>query len=293
MKNHLVKNLTFTVLILALSGVFSAVYSQKKSIASPAKSGVKLEYKYPEGKTFKYISDTKVVQNMDVNGQSMLVNIAMYMGCEVKAARKMGDNLNLEITIDSMAQNIESPQGTAGGPIVDVKGKSFNMVISPAGKTVNIAEAEKVVYNIEGSGENNMVQAFLNYFPALPKGSVNPGDTWVSNDTIDSKAPTNTMWMPVESKFKFEGTETIAGIECAKITADLSGTRKMITQSQGMEIHTAGPYTGTQVLYIALKEGYLVKETVNTKMTGNIEIPDQNMSFPVVMTVISNNEVVK
>jgi cell division protein YceG involved in septum cleavage len=293
MKNIFFKNLTITVLILVLSGFFYTGYSQKKSAANPANSGVKLEYKYPEGKTFKYISDTKVVQDLDVNGQSMLVNIAMYMGCEVKAARKTGDNLNLEITIDSMSQNIESPQGTAGGPIVDVKGKSFNMVISPAGKTLDVAEAAKVIYNIEGSGENNMVQAFLNYFPSLPKGSVNPGDTWVFNDTIDSKAPNNTMWMPVESRFKFEGIETIEGIECAKITADLSGIRKMTTQSQGMEIHTAGPYTGTQVLYFALKDGYLVRESVNTKMTGTIEIPDQNMTFPVVMTVNSNNEVVK
>src|SRR5664280_2613137 len=192
MKNLHLKNFTITAVILALSGIFSAGYSQKKSEANPGKAGVKLEYKYPEGKTFKYISDTKVVRALDVNGQSMLVNIAMYMGCEVKAARKTGDNLNLEITIDSMAQNIESPQGTAGGPIVDVKGKSFNMVISPAGKTVDVAEAAKVVYNIEGSGENNMAQAFLNYFPSLPKAAVNPGDTWVSNDTIDSKAPTNT-----------------------------------------------------------------------------------------------------
>jgi hypothetical protein len=293
MKNLYFKNLTITLMILSLSGIFFAGYSQKKSTFNPAKGGVLLEYKYPEGKTFKYISDTKVVQDLDVNGQSMLVNISMYMGCEVKAARKTGDNLNLEIIIDSMAQNVESPHGTAGGPIVDVKGKSFNMVISPSGKTVDIGEAAKVVYNIEGSGENNMVQAFLNYFPALPKKIVNPGDTWVSNDTINSKAPTNTMWMPVESKFTFEGMETVDGIECAKITADLSGIRKMTTQSQGMEIHTAGPYTGTQVLYFALKDGYLVKETINTKMTGNIEISDQNMTFPVVMTVFSNNQVVK
>jgi hypothetical protein len=167
------------------------------------------------------------------------------------------------------------------------------MVISPAGKTLDIAEAAKVIYNIEGSGENNMVQAFLNYFPTLPKGSINPGDTWVLNDTIDSKAPNNTMWMPIESKFKFEGVETIEGIECAKITADLSGIRKMTTQSQGMEIHTAGPYTGTQVLYFALKEGYLVRESVTTKMTGYFEIPDQNMTYPVVMTVNSTNEVAK
>jgi hypothetical protein len=293
MKNLYFKNLTITLMILSLSGILFAGYSQKKPADKPAKSGVLLEYKYPEGKTFRYISATKVVQDLDVNGRSMLVNISMFMGCEVKADRKTGDNLNLEITIDSMAQKVESPQGTAGGPIVDVKGKSFNMVISPAGKTVDIGEAAKVVYNIEGSGEDNMVQAFLNYFPALPKGNVNPGDTWVTNDTIDSKAPTNTMWMPVESKFKFEGMETVEGIECAKITADLSGTRKMTTQSQGMEIHTSGPYTGTQVLYFALKDGYLVKETINTKMTGNIEIPDQNMAFPMDMTVISNNQVVK
>ena len=88
MKNLHFKNLTITVMILVLSGIFSAGYSQKKSEANPAKAGVKLEYKYPEGKTFKYISDTKVVQDLDVNGQSMLVNIAMYMGCEVKPHAK-------------------------------------------------------------------------------------------------------------------------------------------------------------------------------------------------------------
>jgi len=99
--------------------------------------------------------------------------------------------------------------------------------------------------------------------------------------------------MPTESNFKFEGIENVDGIDCAKISATISGTRKMITQSQGMEIHTSGPYTGTQLLFIALKEGYLVKETVTTKMTGNIEIPDQNMSFPVVMTATATNQIVK
>jgi hypothetical protein len=60
-----------------------------------------------------------------------------------------------------------------------------------------------------------------------------------------------------------------------------------------MDIQTSGPYTGTQVLYIALKEGYLMKETVTTKMTGTIEIPDQNMSFPVVMSITASNGLVK
>jgi hypothetical protein len=167
------------------------------------------------------------------------------------------------------------------------------MVISPAGKAIDLTEASQIVYNIAGSGENTMTQAFLNYFPALPKAAVSPGDNWVTNDTIDNKTPTNSVYMPVQSEFKFDGIENVDGTECAKLTAVISGTRKMSTQSQGMNIKTSGPYTGTEVLYFALKEGYLLKEIVTTKMTGNIEITDQNMTFPVVMTINSINQVVK
>jgi len=293
MKKLDIKNLVISTYFLILSVICLTGYSQKKSEAAPAKGGVKIEYNYPEGKTFKYVTDSKIVEDMDVNGKSMIFNVAIYFGCEVKAVVKTGENLKLDIKIDSMAHNVESPQGTAGGPISDIKDKSFNMVISHTGKVIDLSEASKIVYTIEGSGENNLTQSFLNYFPVLPAGKLNPGDTWATNDTVNSKSPTNSNWMPVESNFKFEGIENIDGIDCAKISSALSGTRKMITQAQGMEIHTSGPYTGTQLLFIAVKEGYLVKETVTTKMTGNMEIPDQNMSFPVVMTGTATTQVIK
>jgi hypothetical protein len=294
MKNLLIKNLAITGLILILSVINSTGYSQKKSDASPSKGGVKLEYNYPAGSTFKYFTDTKIIEDMDINGQSMLVNVSMNMGCEVKSTGKDGGNLKLEIKIDSMTQNVESPQGSAGGPITDVKGKVFNMVISPSGKTIDLTEATNIVYTVEGSGENNLGQTFLNYFPYLPAGAVNPGDTWVINDTIDTKTATNTIWMPVESSYKFEGIENIDGVDCAKISATLSGIRKMKNQVQGMgDILTSGPFTGTQTLLISIKDGYLIKESVTTKMKGTMEIPDQNMSFGVVMDVTSTNEIVK
>jgi hypothetical protein len=68
---------------------------------------------------------------------------------------------------------------------------------------------------------------------------------------------------------------------------------KLTTQSQGMEIRTSGPFTGTQTLFFDVNEGYFIKQTVVSKTTGNIEIPDQNMSFPVVMTITSTNQIVK
>jgi hypothetical protein len=269
------------------------VFSQKKTDESLQKGGVMLKYNYPEGKTFKYATDTKIIEDMDVNGSSMLVNISMSMGCEIKATGKQAENLKLEVKVDSMAQNVESPQGTVGGPINDLKGKVFNMIISPTGKAVDVSEASKITYTIEGGGENSLSQTFSSYFPSLPAGEVKPGDTWASNDTIDSKSPSNTLWMPVESKFKFDGMENVNGVDCARISATQSGTRKMTTQSQGMDIHVSGPYTGTQILFFAVKEGYLVKESVTSKMTGNIEIADQGMSFPVVMTINSGKEITK
>jgi len=293
MKNLNIRNSVIIGLAVILSGICSLGLSQKKSDASVQKGGINLEYKYSADKYVKYLSDTKIVQDMDVNGQSMLVNISMSLGCEVKSAGKQGENLNLEIKIDTMAQNVESPQGSAGGPVNDVKGKVFNIIISPSGKIIDLSGASKVVYTIEGSGESNMNQSFLSYFPVLPKNSIQPGDTWTTNDTIDSKSQSNSVWMPVAAAFKYEGLEKINGMDCAKITATLTGTRKMTTQSQGMEIHTSGPFTGTQTLFFAVNEGYFVKQTVVSKMTGNIEIPDQNMSFPVVMTITSTNEIVK
>ncbi|MEI6050887.1 MAG: hypothetical protein WCS03_18515 [Bacteroidota bacterium] len=279
------------VVFTLLSG--STAYSQKKSEESVPKGSVMLKYNYAATKPFKYIADTKIVQDMDINEQSMLVNVSISMGCEIKSSGRQGENLTLEIMIDSMIQNVESPQGSAGGSINDVKGKVFNMIISPAGKTIDLTEASKIVYTIEGSGENSIAQEFLNYFPALPKGPVKTGDTWISNDTIDSKTPGNSMWTSVEASCKFEGIEKIDGIDCARISATLSGTRKMATQTQGMDINTSGPFTGTQIILFAVTEGYFIKESVTTRMTGVIEMPNQNMSFTVVMDMTYTNGIVK
>lgn len=291
-KSFVSKILISSVVIFAfLSG--STIYSQKKSVKNLPKGSVKLEYNYPADKSFKYHADSKIIQDMDVNGQSMLVNVSSYMGCEVKSAGRLADKLKLNIKIDSLAQFIDSPQGSAGGPVNELKGKTFNIVISPAGKTEDLSEAAAIVYNVEGSGENTLAQEFLNYFPALPKGPVKTGDMWVTNDTIQSKSQSMSMWMPIKSENKYEGIEKIDGIDCARITATLSGSRKMTAQSQGMNINTTGTYTGTQLLLFAVKEGYFVKETVTTRMNGTIEIADQGMSFPVVMDVTSTNEIVK
>jgi hypothetical protein len=283
MKPKLFKQTILTGIIISFLGMSLTGISQ----------GIKLEYKYSTDKNLKYVTKTTIVEDMDVNGQSMMVNVVRYLGCEIKGAGKLGQNVKLEVKIDSLFQSIESPQGNTGGNIADVKGKTFNIVISPAGKIVDNSEGSKIVYTVEGGSETNIGQEFLNYFPSLPVKSIKPGDTWTTSDTINNQTAANKLWMPLESNYKFEGLEKIDGIDCAKITATLTGTRKMVTQSQGMEIHTTGPFTGTETILFAVKDGFFRKLTITTKMDGKIEMPDQGMSFPVKMTIDATSETVK
>jgi hypothetical protein len=292
MKNVNIKNLIVSASILMLSGICIAGYAQKKSEAVTGKDGVKIEYNYPAGQSFKYKSETKIVQDLDANGQAMQVNISINLACQVKGSGKQGDNLKLEIKIDSMANAVESPQGNMGGQVAELKGKVFNMQLTPDGKAADLTEAANIVYNT-GSGETNIGQQFRSFFPVLPKGAIKPGDTWIVNDTVNTKSPNDSLYMPQKSIYKFEGLENVEGIDCARITAELSGERKMTTQSGGMGIIIKGPFTGTLEILLAVKEGYLVKETITTKMTGTMELADQGMTFPDIMTVTVTTGLVK
>jgi hypothetical protein len=98
----------------------------------------------------------------------------------------------------------------------------------------------------------------------------------------------------VQSENTFVGYELINGVNCAKITSALSGTRIMKTQTQGMDIKISGPYTGSITSYFAPSTGYFLKQEISTKMNGTIDItaPDA-MSFPIVMETTTVKEEVK
>ncbi len=254
---------------------------------------VKLSYHYPTDKPVKYVYITKVIQNMEVNGNPVHVNVATYLECSVRSSDYSGTNVRLEISLDSMAHTLETPQGETGGVITEAKDKVFKILISPSGKAIDLSEAAKILLNPPGRRETDVSETFLNYFPLLPPMEVSKGDSWIINDTIDTKNENMSRWMPVESKCKFEGIEKLNDFDCAKIFSRFSGTMKTVTQSQGMDVNTTGRLSGTKTLYFAIKEGFFVREIISSTMRGTVEIPDQNMSIPVVMDINSTNEFVK
>lgn len=286
MKSKLVRCFLSAGLIIILSGIYSNVFSQNTS------GPVKLVYNYPTDRAIRYSATTTMAQIMDIQGQSMQVDVKSAFGCFVKSAGKQDNNLKIEITVDTLGQMTNSPMGNSGGAITDIKGKTCTVIISPEGKIVDISGAAGLVYSLEGSGESNLSQTLSDFFPVLPSKEISQGETWNAIDSIKTKSSAMTMKTIDNTVNKFEGFETIDGIECAKISTQHSGTITMNVQSQGNDLSIRGPYTGTSEYLFAVREGYFIKMTSATKVNGNLDMTSpQEMSFPIVLDMKSVNEV--
>lgn len=281
-------------LIMLIIIISSTAFTINKDEFFIQKGAVKLAYNFTAGKSISYASSTSINQAMDVNGQTMNTLVNNNLGFKVKMTGKAGGKLKLEITMDSLSMKIESPNGSTGSKVKDVEGRSFNILLSPDGKEVDLSEAAKIEYSVEGSGSANLSSTFVRVFPHLPENPVKPGDNWTNNDTISNKSSTTKTFQIVQSYSTFEGIEKINGVECAKIGSTITGTMEITTQNMGMDIFYGGPFQGTVTLYFAVKEGYFISQETISKMTGNIQISGpQNMTFPMVMDTRTKIEVKK
>jgi|WetSurMetagenome_2_1015567.scaffolds.fasta_scaffold00024_24 hypothetical protein len=264
------------------------------TLFSQKNDALKLVYDYPQSTPVKYLSKSKMVQNMDINGQTMVVSVDALLGCTVAAKGKEGDKLLLEIKIDTLVQSVETPGANTGGVLKDAIGKVFNIKILNTGKEVDLVEAQKVSYTNGQGAPSTMDESFSDFFPDLPAESITPGYTWSSTDTLNNDSESAKLKIIVKAENKFEGYEQVDGLKCAKISFALTGSRELKTQTQGMDIKMTGPLTGSGDLFFSAEKGYFIKETVITKTIGQIEITSpENMSFPVTVDQNSVVEVIK
>ncbi|MGE5406348.1 MAG: hypothetical protein ACM3NR_01445 [Methanosarcina sp.] len=280
-----------TVIFIAIVQV-NTVYSQSEAAQNSGNSV--FAYKYPSGDAVHYLTNQKIVQMMDVEGQQVQVIVTSVNGCFVKSSGNQGNNLKLEFRVDTMSQVVDSPQGVTGGNIPDAKGKTFHMIISPKGKQVDISEAASITVMKGENGSTNLSQSFTGFFPILPQAQVKPGSTWPSTDTIKFNSESISMNQVVKSQNTFERFENVQGINCARISSVMQGTWLMKTQSQGFEMSLNGTFTGTGTVYFAPAEGYFVRNDATMKVTGTLEIVSpQSMTMPIVMDITSSSGIQK
>lgn len=274
------------------TGLVLMLFTFTMPVLSQNSGEIKLYYNYPTDRSVKYLSTSKILQNMDINGQMMSVNVNVILGCSVKGLGKDNNDLVLEIKVDTLVQTIDSPAGLMGGEIKEADGKSFRMKILPTGKETDLTEADQIKYlNYEGVS-NSIKDSFTDFFPDVPAEAITSGYRWQSIDTVSSETTSNTIYMIVRSDNKFEGFEQLNGINCARISYVFSGSRNVKTQNQGMDVKMQGPITGTGELFFATDKGYFLKQVIKIKMTGQVEVATPDiMSFPMTVDQSSITEI--
>lgn len=286
------KKLKLRILLPAIIFIAS-ILCNLPLLSQTADNQISMKYKYPEDRSVTYKQTSKILQNMDIEGQQMQNVINTLFGCSVKSAGGSGTDLALEVRIDTVAQSVESPMGGSGGGVSGLSGKTFRMVISPSGKEIDLSGAAKVAFHAASSGTTNLANNMMDFFPDLPVAMVKQGDKWNAVDSINASSESTSMRLLTNSENTFEGIEKVNGYDCIKISSNVSGTQTIKTLSQDMNVKVTGPYTGKYTTWFSVEEGYFIKTSSEALLKGTIEISEMAMTMPLTMTVSTTTDLVE
>lgn len=269
------------VLVVLVVAFLAGCAVKKGDLWRDPETGLILQYRMPEYLSLKYHSSGETNQNIEVMGQSIDMEVNSKTAFSVKSKGLKEDNHQLGITIDSMSISIVSPEGDLSPDLSSVIGKSFDMILSPLGKELELSGAESIQYELPSEGTRSITSDFQAIFPNLAGRPVKIGETWTSTDTITDKSEASEIQINLESVHTLEGFETIDGMECVKITSDVTGTLEGTGEQGGMDLAFEGEIKGTDTWYFAYKKGIFVKMISTAVTEGSIELSGpQDMSIP-------------
>ncbi|MGB8958414.1 MAG: hypothetical protein WCC00_05325 [Candidatus Aminicenantales bacterium] len=258
-----------------------------RAIPAAAPASAVLEYKMPTGRALTYQVKSEEAQVMDVQGQSMDTQTAGTSTFTFKAKGLKDKNFLLGVTIDDMAMTVTSAaQGDMSPDMTTVKGKSFDMVLSPLGSEVDVSGAEAITFDMAGD-TRNLSSGFKMFFPDLPGKPVKVGDTWPSSGGTEEKSASMDIRIDLQNVNTLEGFETVDGMECARISSQVTGTLTGTGNQGGADLTFSGTTKGKDVWYFAVKEGIYVKMTSESTTQMSVDVPVAGQTIPVTQTTKS------
>lgn len=267
--------------ILALAAAVPAASTPQ---AKPG-AAVVLEYKMPAGRSLTYQNKSEQAQIMEVQGQAMDTQVANTSTVTFKSKGPKDQNLLLAVTIDDITASVtNSMQGDMSPDLAAVKGKSFDMVLSPLGAEVDVTGAEAITFSVAGESQS-VASEFKTYFPDLPGKPIKVGDTWPSTTTVDEKNGPISVQVTLQNVNTLEGFETVDGMECAKVSTTFTGTVAGSGNQMGMDLAISGTTKGTGSWHFAVKDGVLVKSASDSTSELTIDVTAAGMSIPMTQTV--------
>jgi hypothetical protein len=163
--------------------------------------------------------------------------------------------------------------------LTSLRGKSFDMVLSPLGSEVDVSAAEAITYESQ-AGPRSIATGFKLFFPDLPGKPLQVGDSWPSGGGTTEKTGGIEIKLEFQNVNTFEGLETVDGRECARIRSEVTGSISGSGNQQGMDMVFTGTGKGTDLWYFAVK----VKSTSDMKMDISITLSALGQTLPTTQT---------
>lgn len=269
------------VLIIAVITILAGC-AVKKEIKADPKTGVNLTYQVPENQALQYTYTLDATQKVEVMGQTQETKIKQSSKFSVQAKGFKEKNLLLGITLDAQDMKVATPQMNLTSTISSLNGKTFDMVLSPLGKELELIGTEKLQYELKPTGDKqNASSPFKAIFPDLAGRTVKIGDTWTSQDDFKDNAGGIEIHLITDNTHTLEGTEIANGLNCIKVSTKMAGTIEGKGKQRGMAMTIKGTITGTSTWYFAYEKGIHVKESTDLVVKSDVVITAQNMTIPV------------
>jgi hypothetical protein len=279
--------------VMLLIGILAGCAAKKGFNYGSADTGYFLTYR-PQVEALTYATDSQQTQNIEIMGQSVETVTSSTSNYTVGFKGMKETNLALGITLNDMTVDVKSMQGDLTPDMSDVLGKSFDMILSPLGKEIDIIGADDIKFDMGQAGKRSIKQGFMTIFPDLGDKPVKMGDTWNSQETIESNEGGVNIKLVFNNVNTLAGMETVEGIECLKIDQTTTGTMEGTGEQMGMDLAFEGDIEGSGTFFFAYKGGYLVKVVSDGFTEATIAASGaQNMTIPMTQENKSETILVK
>lgn len=258
-------------------------------------TGLVLEYRMPEKGALKYEVISKFVQSMDMGGQSVDTVSTTMTVLSISSRGTRGDDLLLTVVIDDASVGVDAPGAGLEPDMSGVIGRSFDMTLSRLGEEKDLPDSDSIQYDLGAAGKRSAISFAQMIFPDLPGRPVRIGESWTTVDGFSEKGGGGDMSISFESVNTLVGTETVSGIECAKIEVEYTGTIKGSGSQGPADWESEGDLEGISTWYFAYKEGVLVQDQTESSGSATVvaQTPQGEMSLPTIMDMSAETKLVR
>ncbi len=280
------KRFPLAAILLCGSLFLACQIASAQTTAEPAtETGVKLRWKFSEGKNLNVMMTQDMKQEMKVAGQSMASNMVNKTWSQWRPTDVQDDgNATIVSEVSRVVMEIDNPatgkmvidtdqaaaeEGQAAQldamirPMVDVE---ITNAMSPRGKVSDVKIPEEVLAGLKGAVGGAMMSAeqmgemMQKVSPIFPEEGLASGDTWKSKSEVATPVGN----MKVDSKYTYEGTVEIEGDTLHSIKVEMNMDFEAPEGGPAIEF---GDQDSTGIMLFDNEKGRLVRSDVEQSFT--------------------------